>query len=134
MRLAFAMLIHFTFTMVFDRLGSHEQQQRGGNIHIPKSQALCICQLLTLPIMRLPKEKKTKQLLQNWWSLFSSSLAPHGQLQGLLKSFPVIRISFPWFSQEPSKPTNKVLLVYPVTKLAIYFCGHPQFANLVEIV
>lgn len=65
MWLDFDMLIHFAFTTVFDRLGSHEQQQRDGNIHIPKSQALCICQLLTLPIMRLKKEKKTKQLLQN---------------------------------------------------------------------
>lgn len=53
MHLDFVMLIHFTFTTVFDRLGSHEQQQRDGDIHIPKSQALCICRLLTLPIMRL---------------------------------------------------------------------------------
>lgn len=65
MWLDFVMLTHFAFTTVFDRLGSQEQQQRDGNIHIPKSQALCICQLLTLPIMRLKKEKKTKQLLQS---------------------------------------------------------------------
>lgn len=65
MRVDFVMLIYFAFTTVFDSLGSQEQQQRDGNIHIPKSQALCICPLLTLPIMRLKKEKKTKQLLQN---------------------------------------------------------------------
>lgn len=45
MQLDFVMLIHFAFTTVFDRLGSHEQQQRDGNIHISKSQVLCICQL-----------------------------------------------------------------------------------------